>query len=428
MPPQFLNLSSLSSLSKINKFFEKSYGKDFFATMRDLLLNESSESAVTSKLRVRVLFGLAGILLLLHVLIWVGVALQPNGQATSILHHWDAGWYLSILKDGYSESSSAFLPLFPYLMRLVWVLTGRSLDPLLLGSFLNVVFFFFGLLILTKEHPKKWAFQAVGDAKPLAFVLPRGALAPFLLLILSPASFVFHSFHTESLFFLLSVLAFRMFTKRNLLATAVFAGLAALVRHQGVFLAVSLGLGFAFHEWSLHKDKVRRACKALVAFFCVGAVSAALWSLSFLLHYVEGRPIFSAMDAHSNHWFIAEGVQSYFKTFVLANPAQNLRFGSLLHHGFYFCLLSGTFLLFRARMWVHGTYCFLSLAIMPLQGELIDAYRFGAVLFPVYFVAAPFFLKMKIMGSSAPIYLMSILYLGLNLSVTLAYGLKRWAY
>jgi hypothetical protein len=339
-----------------------------------------------------------------HLLLWFAVRMRSGESWTALLQHWDAGWYLRIATQGYDAASAAFPPLFPYLSRGLTYLFGMSGDSavLLMGTLLSIICFGLSLKVLTSRLGRvRHAWMGWGG---------------LLLLEWSPASYIFHSFHTESLFLLLSILGFTALEKKQWWLAATWAGLAALTRHQGVFLAIALAFGGMLMQTSW----LRR----LWIFAGMGAVSGLLWGLAPLLHFWEGRGWFPAMGAHQSHWFIADGISSYFKTFILANPIQNFRIGSLLHHAFYGLWLIGTYLLWRRGRYAETLYCFLSLAIMPLQGELVDAFRFGAVLFPLLFVLGD---RWERLPRWAGWPLLGI-YVLLNLVVTWQYAISRWAY
>lgn len=66
----------------------------------------------------------------------------------------------------------------------------------------------------------------------------------------------------------------------------------------------------------------------------------------------------------------------------------------------------------------------LNLVVFPLQGEFVDCFRFGAVLFPALFALGD-----KL--AAFPVWLRSGVLVGmlaLNLAVTYAYAIGRWAY
>jgi hypothetical protein len=350
--------------------------------------------------------GLALGIALVHVLLWF-VVLQRTGTSWgTLLKNWDAGWYLLIATQGYDTASAAFPPLFPYVVRGLTQLLGLSgsTATLVIGTSFSIICFTLSLALLVAQRGFRGASW-----------LTWGGL---LFFVLSPASYIFHSFHTESLFLLLSVLGFSALYRNKFWLAAVWAGLAAITRHQGVFLAMALAFG------GLLMAQEKKPLQRLGIFAGMGLISGLLWGLTPLLHFGEGRGWFPAMSAHQSHWFIADGISTYFKTFLLANPIQNFRIGSLLHHLFYGLWLVGTVLLLRRRRFAEAAYCFLSLAIMPLQGELVDAFRFGAVLFPLLFVLGAAWERLPRWAG----WPLLAFYALLNLVVTWQYAISRWAY
>ncbi len=348
--------------------------------------------------------GLSFLVLCLHLALWFAVLLRSGESWTGLLQHWDAGWYLRIATQGYDAASAAFPPLFPYLARSLTQILGFSGQAavLVIGTVFSMLCFAWTIKTLAgRRGAQRQAWMGWGG---------------LLFLLWSPSSYIFHSFHTESLFLLLSVLGFAALYQKQWWLAAFWAGLAALTRHQGVFLAIALAFGGMLAQ--------RGGMRRLAVFAGMGAISGLLWGLAPLLHFWEGRGWFPAMGAHESHWFIADGISSYFKTFILANPIQNFRVGSLLHHLVYGIWIGGAILVFRRGRYAEAVYCFLSLAIMPLQGELVDAFRFGAVLFPLLFVLGdswerlPRWVGWPIIGA----------YGLLNLVVTWQYAISRWAY
>lgn len=349
----------------------------------------------------------SSLLIAAHFALWFGITQSQGRSWFDLLSAWDAGWYLRIALDGYDRASSAFLPLYPGLVRAMGLAFDlpRPAGYLWAGILLSILCQFAALFWLCKLKLREDTAQRLFP------------LSGSLLFLTSPASYVFHTFHTESLFLLSSILAFLALGRQRLYWAAFWAGVAALNRHQGVFLAIAIGVGMAM-------DGGGNGLQRLGRFVRVGLISGALWGLTPLLHLWRGRSAFPAFDAHSENWFIADGISSYFKTFIFANPIQNMRIGSILHHGFYFLLLAATIELLRRRRWAEGVYCLLSLAILPLQGELVDSFRFGAVLFPLYSIAAAAASKLP----RALCWILGGLYLVFNLVVAYQYGIQRWAY
>lgn len=95
-------------------------------------------------------------LVFIHIIIWVGFALVlsqlgimqfPNSQN---LIQWDAGWYFSIVQNGYqfianAQCNVAFFPMFP----MVWKLGGFSVVAI---SLFNIMCFIAGILVLSKTY------------------------------------------------------------------------------------------------------------------------------------------------------------------------------------------------------------------------------------------------------------------------------------
>ena len=148
----------------------------------------------------------------------------------------DAVWYLRLADEGWSpnDASAAFFPLYPLTVRAVaWVTPGDDLLAALLVSNLAFLGALLALFALTAE--------AFGD---------RVARRAIVVAAIFPTAFFFLAPYTESLFLLLSVLAFREARHDRWGRVAVFGALAALTRSVGILLIPALlldaiGLGRA---------------------------------------------------------------------------------------------------------------------------------------------------------------------------------------
>ena len=311
-------------------------------------------------------YGLGAVLFMAHFGIWSLALVVQQQNIFELLTHWDAGWYLRLALEGFNQSSRAFLPLFPLMSRLASFWSSNQEFILASGALLSSGLFFLFIWLSESRSPK-------GPLKP-------ATMWGWALFMLSPASYVFHSFHTESLFLLLSFLAFFSAHKGANRQAAIWAGLSAITRHQGVFVAIACAL------WAFDQLKGKPLSTRAKAFGLSGAISGAIWLMVPLYHLYQGDSPWAAPAEHAQKWFAIGSMQQYWQTFWFANPIQNMRVGSLIHHGYFF------FLLFMVGLsWFRGArplfwYGLLSLAIMPAQGELVDAFRFGAVLFPFFFI------------------------------------------
>jgi hypothetical protein len=160
----------------------------------------------------------------------------PGWIAPPLVHGWhgvftalerqDALWFLRIATTGYAigDGSAAFFPLYPLVVRAVsWVVGGH---PLLAATLVSNVAFFGSLLVLYDLSVREFS-QGV-------------ARRTIVYLSIFPTAFFFYAPYSESLFLLLSLIAFRE-ARRDRWATAAAAGvLAALTRSIGIVLAPAL--------------------------------------------------------------------------------------------------------------------------------------------------------------------------------------------
>lgn len=138
----------------------------------------------------------------------------------------DAVWYLRLADEGWAtdDASAAFFPLYPITVRAVaWVLPVDDLIAALLVSNVAFLLALLALFALTAE--------AFGD---------RVARRAIVVAAIFPTAFFFLAPYTESLFLLLSILAFREARHDRWGRVAVFGALAALTRSVGVLLVPAL--------------------------------------------------------------------------------------------------------------------------------------------------------------------------------------------
>ena len=155
-------------------------------------------------------------------------ATQGWHNATDATERQDAVWYLRLAGEGWSteDASAAFFPLYPLTVRAVaWVLPGDDLLAALLVSNLAFLGALLALFAMTAE--------AFGD---------RAARRAIVVAAIFPTSFFFLAPYTESLFLLLSILAFREARHDRWGRVAIFGALAALTRSVGILLIPALVL------------------------------------------------------------------------------------------------------------------------------------------------------------------------------------------
>ena len=186
-------------------------------------------------------------------------ATQGWHNAIDATERQDGVWYLRLADEGWStdDASAAFFPLYPLTVRAVgWVLPGDDLVAALLVS--NVAFLgaLLAVFALTAE--------AFGE---------RIARRAIVVAAIFPTAVFFLAPYTESLFLLLSVLAFREARHDRWGRVAIFGALAALTRSVGILLIPALMLDAI---WGGRAGS-RRALGARLA----GAAAIALGPLSW---------------------------------------------------------------------------------------------------------------------------------------------------
>lgn len=164
----------------------------------------------------------------------------------------DAGWYLKIAENGYTKKYSAkeigysngadfiqsewaFFPLYPFILKAVTTISFLNLKQsgVLISFILSYLSFyiFYQLLKVLGSDDKK-------------------ALYSTFVLILLPFNYYFSMIYTESLFFILLLLAFIAILKNKLNLLPVILSTLVLTRPNGLFMLIPL---FVF---ALEKDVI----------------------------------------------------------------------------------------------------------------------------------------------------------------------------
>lgn len=349
------------------------------------------------------LLGSAAAVFAAHLALWLWVSWSRGPAFLELLNRWDSNHYTTIIRDGYSGELWAFFPLYPMTVRAVAGVLGVERVQVL-GALLSSAAFLGFAWLMARAREREDGPEGL---------VPRTRLG-WLCFVLAPASYVFHSHHTESLFLLLSALALFSGARRRPGWAGVFAGLCVLTRNQGAFVVLATAVLAALGE----QERARRPR----AFVRVG-VLGALGALGFLAfeYGASGSPL-AFLHAQSG-WHRADSVASVFKTFVFGNPWQNPTAPHLLRYGVYWVLLLGTFFLAR-RQPALGLYSALSLGVMLLQGEVANVFRFGTVVFPLFFFLGDRCARRPAWFQAGVV----VALLALNLATARGYAVGRWAY
>lgn len=304
--------------------------------------------------------------LLFQVLAHAQWVLRKDVTWTSTLTHFDSNWFVDLIEHGRgvptdvaSLSRWAFLPGMLELTRAVAAVT--TLPVVWSGALLSTVCAFAAVRLLERN--------------PSA-ALPTPTTVGWLLFVLSPASSLFFTFHTEGLFLLASVVALIALERRpwlSLIAVAV----CVVTRNQGVFVVawlVLLALAQRRHRLAL----------ALSACGLAALLALAAWS------YAGTGALWSHYRAQAN-WPHADGLKGIIATFWFGNESQIVGVHWVPRHVFAIAwLVLGLAWVVRGPKRATALYVLASAGVLWLQGNLQNAFRFASVCFPAYFYAGEY--------------------------------------
>jgi len=306
------------------------------------------------------------LLLTYHFGLWWLTAATHELNVSAFLNNWDAGWYTQIVVKGYDDQAWAFYPLYPLLVRRLALgifAAPHAAIPVIGAVFSTVLFLIFCWLAAKNQQ----------RASPLFAQTRLG----WLCFILWPGAMIFHTHHTEALFLLLSFGAFYFASQQRLVLAAAAAGLCALTRNHGVFVAITAAVWLAAPQ-PTPREKMK-------VFTLSGLISGGLFCLFPLYQYWHTGDFLRSVHVQAQ-WAHMRSPVDYFKTFFFMNEWQNTNSGSIFRYiGFWFLALATVWLARRSK--VLALYPLMFLLLMPAQGELINVFRFGAVLFPVLYAA-----------------------------------------
>jgi hypothetical protein len=294
---------------------------------------------------------------------------------------WDSGWYFDIARQGYyfnphAESSIAFFPLYPLLMRAAaWPFGGTDRAVWVAGIAISYCAF---ALALGTVH--RLTQKITGDRE--------AARRTVLYLTVFPFSLFFTRVYAESLFLLFSALAVsRAYDGRWGLA-GVCGGLATLTRPNGILIAVPL-VCMAFGG----RPSARAVATRLATLVLIPLAFAGYCGYVYTL---AGHPL--AWLSAQAHWgyslwhppweqllrmierFAKYGFYDYF--FVSAMAPYRLFHGAIA-----LIFLALTPAIFKNLGVGMGAYVLSSL-LVPLSGDALEGIgRYAAVLFPAFMVA-----------------------------------------
>jgi hypothetical protein len=335
-----------------------------------------------------------------HLGVWAVAASTSGIGFETLLLHYDAAWYASIATEGYSGPAWAFYPLWPAV-----VSVATRVLPLGVAFVQALVAFACFLLTI------RLFFTNPALGPPF---VPETRLG-WLLFALTPASYVFHSGHTEALFLLLVCAAFAQASRGAWLTAAILAGLSALTRNQGTFAALAVGI-MTFRT-APDGSRLRR-------FVASGVVSASLFALYPLYQYLQTGDPFVAVKSQS-HWTQSHGLGDVLQTLVLGNSQDPWEWATRARHPWFIGYLVACVAYFRKTRDLALTVFFLGCVLVVLpQGTVSNLFRYTVVLPALMFFVGDG-LSRRHVGWQAALLLATLYF---HAELTWNYGVRRWPY
>ena len=282
----------------------------------------------------------------------------------------DAGWYASIVRDGYgappapgAESNHAFFPLYPIVARGLHLATG--LDPLFALTAVAWLSFLFALPLF-------------GEACRLRLG-PTRANGPLPFLLLYPVAFFFAAAYTESFFFLLLLLAFRFVRSDRPAAAILFGLLLGLTRSPAAAVGPALALAYVAGPGGKRRWPVTAALAAApLAGVFAHIVGVGLW-------FGEPGLFFRAMGAWEHRatsplagaaGFVEQQVHLFTSAVLLRHPGA---IAPLAHFTLFFAL---ALVQAKRRRWSDAAWTFGVLGLAFLTGTTNGVPRYTLTIFP----------------------------------------------
>lgn len=348
----------------------------------------------------------------LALLLGVGffsMSLSPNpvGKCTISkqlpFYRWDSFWYTSIARHGYTfsterNSSIAFFPLYPLVIRGAYVLTHEK--EAVLSFFLNILFVALAVVFLYRLARLDW------DEKTSEAIV--------LIWLFFPPAYFLISGYPEALFILLAILSLFFARKKSWLFAGICASLLALTKPYGILMFPALLVEYLEgFEWQF--QKAIRDPRWLFLLFPLLS-----WSGFVLFNYLSFGRLFAFFEAQQT-WgrTLGNPLVALAREANLSLTSDHIFSGQNFPYLVYltsFCsgLVAGFLALRRTRR-SYLVFSFLLLATALLTGTLTSFGRYMFLGFPILMGPAVFlvrkrwwFLSYMICSTAALLFLASL--------------------
>lgn len=306
----------------------------------------------------------------------VGVAapyLSPvSHPVLNMLSRWDGGWYHSVAKEGYKftpgrQSNSAFFPLYPLLMRVIYAVLPGNTDAtwILAGCVVSNVALLIALAYLVQLLRLDFDHETAARAA--------------LYLLVFPTTFFFSAVYSESVFLVATVASFYYVRRSRWLLASAFGAAATLTRSPGILLGAPLLL-----EYLAQREFRWRAIRANVLW--LGLLPAALVAHMIYLQHAVGNAmaIQDAQRAWGGEW----GALSWPWTPVVRFVHAPWMFNDVMNFSFAAAVLILVVLTARRLRPSYGLYAAICYWFITSWSTFESMPRYVLVIFPAFAVLA----------------------------------------
>lgn len=298
-----------------------------------------------------------------------------NPVSSFLLYPWanfDGVYYLMIAGNGYT-SNAGFFPLFPIIIHVVSSLFGKIQTfggiEFFVGLFLSNIFFFFSLVIFYKllrlDYDNKIAYRSI------------------LFLLLFPTAFFFVSIYTESLFLLLTLLAFFHARRKEWLQAGILGLLLSATRLVGIAIFPVL----LFEFLTLAKEKL--SLKILPIFLVpLGLMGYVLFNINKwgdVFYFIKAQGMLANNRSVDSIILFPQTIFRYFKILLIGNFYQYEYWVAVLELTTFFIVSILLYIAWKNKVRLSYTIFSILCFLIPIStGTFSGLPRYVVVLFPIF--------------------------------------------
>ncbi len=290
--------------------------------------------------------------------------------------NFDGAYYLLIAAKGYTINAG-FFPLFPFSIHLISSIFASSMPYLtaeyLSGSILVGVYFIFALTIFYKLVKL--------DYKETI------AIWSIIFLLVFPASFFYAAIYSESLFLLLSMLAFYFARRKKWIWAGIAGGFLSATRIVGIAIFLSLIYEYFRHEKNKSLSKFLSILITPLGLITYIIYNFQKWGDPF--YFIKAQGNFQNSRSVDAVILPFQTIFRYFK--ILTTVSLNIYewWVALFELLFFILAISLLFTAWKKKIrfsyLIFGTLCLL---IPSLTGTLSGIPRYVSVIFPIFLALA----------------------------------------